>query len=509
MNGVYVRRNPPRFKKRADQLPIALYYEHEDGVWHMVLNELPGATEEEEEEEDDYAYLYNYRPKKKKPTHEWMFTDEFGNDRFSHEGDTIVPGAGVRWKHVHKKTDVPPPTETAKAKAERQLESWLSPYENHEEFDGGAAASGAVTEIKEDDEDELPWQVIAILDIETVQQLLWSSQHRKDKVLQAKAGKNVPAPSRSSLEGMFSAGRWLFRVVAPEGVVLRMEAADDSEELGRRSVGEYVRGVELSVGGEWLRLDSAEDNAPRRGGSSRYYNAEFARKQVWVRVQEGSGEASPVPGNSSKGSGRSGSMPRQYLEEVPAEETAVLELKGVGDLYDDEQEAAGGAAAPAAAGGDTAVAARAKEAAGGDGLTGDLFDKPFVPRMEDASEACAQTAAEAAALLSSIKSGEQDPSMQAIQAAATAATQAVVPVPVGAAVQITGLRSRSGAQYNGVTGVVMGPIDGETGRQGVRLDAPFRYSYVTNDYFHIVVCCSSFVFAFFLFNYQWHLFIDC
>ena len=86
MNGVYVRRNPPRVKKSSTAPPIALYYEHEEGLWHMALNELPASTEEEEEDEDDD--MYYWRQKKKKPTHEWVFIDHFGVDRFSHEGDT-------------------------------------------------------------------------------------------------------------------------------------------------------------------------------------------------------------------------------------------------------------------------------------------------------------------------------------------------------------------------------------------------------------------------------------
>ena len=34
-----------------------------------------------------------------------------GADRFSHEGDTIVPGAGVRWKHVHRASSAQPGAE--------------------------------------------------------------------------------------------------------------------------------------------------------------------------------------------------------------------------------------------------------------------------------------------------------------------------------------------------------------------------------------------------------------
>ena len=46
--------------------------------------------------------------------------------------------------------------------------------------------------------------MIAILDLDMVQQLLWSSEHRKKKVRDAQAGKNAPAPTRASLEGSFA-----------------------------------------------------------------------------------------------------------------------------------------------------------------------------------------------------------------------------------------------------------------------------------------------------------------
>ena len=33
---------------------------------------------------------------------EWVFVDPDGRDRFSHKGDTIIPGAGTSWKHLHR-----------------------------------------------------------------------------------------------------------------------------------------------------------------------------------------------------------------------------------------------------------------------------------------------------------------------------------------------------------------------------------------------------------------------
>ena len=205
----------------------------------MALRELPAnpddnnGDEEEDEEEDDPYYRelkrrYRQQYKEPKIEHEWVFLDEFGTERFRHDGDTIVPGAGVRWQHVHPK---PPTVQAASSSGEDR-----------------SGACSAIAEIKGDDEEELPWQVIAILDEETVEQLLWGSMHRKEKVRKAKEGKNAPAPSRASLESCFAPGRWLFRVVAPE-VTLHVTPDDTAQQLGKRQRGDYIRVVRLGTGG--------------------------------------------------------------------------------------------------------------------------------------------------------------------------------------------------------------------------------------------------------------------
>lgn len=413
MNGVYIRRNPPRFPKE-DSPRHALYYEHEEGKWHMALNELINEEEAGEESDDD---VYYWRPKKKKPTHEWVFMDELGKSRFVHDGDTIVPGAGVRWSHVKAKS----PSTSADG-TEGAHKSILS---------SASSTSSAVTEVVEDDEDELPWQVIAILDIDMVQQLLWSSECRKQRVREAKAGKNASAASkaRASLEGTFAPGRWLFKVVATEGVVLRVESNDESEEAGRREVGEYVRGIKLTTGGDWLCLDACEDLAvsSRSSRGGRYFNADYSRRQLWVRVVDSTNAGEKV-----------------LMEEV--ENCPVMDLKKVGEQQQLQEE-------DATNDGSSNTNAIEAEASGGGGLSGDYFDRPFIPRMEDGSST--DVAVE------SIEDPQPIPS-----------SSPVIGVPVGAAVEITGLKSRSGLQYNGVSGVVLTPVL-ETGRQGVRLDAPF------------------------------------
>ena len=77
-----------------------------------------------------------------------------------------------------------------------------------------------IIKAQEDDEDELPWQVIALLDQEILQQLVWAARGRKKRVAQSMAGGTANKPHRYSLEGCYVPGRFLFRVEAQEGAKL-------------------------------------------------------------------------------------------------------------------------------------------------------------------------------------------------------------------------------------------------------------------------------------------------
>jgi hypothetical protein len=87
LNGVYVRKNPPRVQDQGPK--TVLYYEHEDSLWKMALNTV-GEDEEEdgEDEEEEEERYWGRSPPAKKPSHEWLFLDEFGQKRFRHGGDT-------------------------------------------------------------------------------------------------------------------------------------------------------------------------------------------------------------------------------------------------------------------------------------------------------------------------------------------------------------------------------------------------------------------------------------
>ncbi len=73
------------------------------------------------------------------------------------------------------------------------------------------------------------------------------------------------------------------------------------------------------------------------------------------------------------------------------------------------------------------------------GFSGDLFDKPFVPRMDDGSSADSSRA-----LVEAL--GEEDPNLAAVCAAAANVSKCTQ-IPIGSAVEIEGLKSRGVSIY--------------------------------------------------------------
>lgn len=431
-----------------------------------------------------------WRPqrRKKRAEWEWVFLDESGNDRFNHEGDTIVPGAGVRWKHCHrapakKKTsgtgaagaggagsdseytdDSDAPDSSSESEESEPSDEESSDYDSDGSDDEASDVARALrmadkqrrqiakrrekarklqakaerraaklkakalVAAKDDDEDELPWQVIALLDMDIMQQLVWAARHRRRKVAEAVSGKDQPAPTPASLEGAAAQGRWLFRVVAPDGVELLETPFAGADVRGTREEGDYLRGIELTEGGRWLRLDAEEDTeAPevpdRMYGA--YHDAAYGRQELWVEVQR---EKRIGTGKKAR------TVTTTLLERVAAEDDAVTD-KVVEDVVED----------------------------GVIGAEAELFDKPFVPRVEDVDTVDDE---DTAALVEpgAIAESEKQAAMRAAAAAA---------FPVGTAVVIEGLTGGGSAAYNGAHGTVIAPLDTTRGRQGVRLEAPF------------------------------------
>ena len=119
MNGLFDRTqsvdngNAP--KRKAE-----LAYKNELTQWHIALVE---SSEEEKSRTGKNS--------------EWLLLDNEGRERFMHEGESILPGSGDQWRHLHRHRG-----------------------------GGGGAAKAEGTALQEgasgDDPKELPWQVIAI-----------------------------------------------------------------------------------------------------------------------------------------------------------------------------------------------------------------------------------------------------------------------------------------------------------------------------------------------------------
>lgn len=181
----------------------------------------------------------------------WTLVDETGDERLVQAGRKLVPGAGLRWQH--------------KALA-------------------AGAAGGGSSVLSEADEDMLPWQVIAILDTETLREVLAGADAHK----QRQAEERLTAPACGSAQRTAEA--------RSEGAMLAAAAAAGDDRLGGGSddEGERQELVALATEPDHYRVLGVSREAPdkaivaayrvaslkyhpdRRGGST----AAFQRVQL-------------------------------------------------------------------------------------------------------------------------------------------------------------------------------------------------------------------------------------
>jgi hypothetical protein len=207
LNGIYVRTNSHVLPRHH----VAMAYAHQEGGWTLALCATGGGEDSSDDEDDTY---------------EWRFIDAQRVDRFTHEGDTLIPGAGVRWSHATSGAvgdgHIPDATSLVAGRSEEELE------------------------------DELPWQLIALLDAAITRDLLRSHAWREHKVERARNGEDLPKLAAASLEAIAAADEeeagWLYRA-GPEGAELF--AAPDGRRRGSLAPNRYARIVEKE--GEWLR----------------------------------------------------------------------------------------------------------------------------------------------------------------------------------------------------------------------------------------------------------------
>lgn len=349
--GLFGQVNPHTARNITDHA-VHLCYKHDQTGWLLALVESPPDEVEAERRANPYSY--------EEPCGmEWVFIDKTGKDLFKHKGDTIVPGAGVRWKHLHRSPESAEKAKAAREKAkikerkaaikraEKQcraekrrmekyqirVEKWkeakreeireakrtlqmyggeqfeddfneddiddyldefdpeeaymmgLGGYSDDESSESESESEsedeveaaedsmrdrGAIVESKEDDENELPWQVIALLDESILRDLRWSNAYREKRVALALAGEDVDQPPTSSIEGFLemekrlaidsqasttSAVGWLYKVVSEDGIDI-YNKPEGSKVVGRRDHGDIVRVVEIV--GCWLKLAPTE-----------------------------------------------------------------------------------------------------------------------------------------------------------------------------------------------------------------------------------------------------------
>ena len=86
LNGLYGRINSIHHPTIHTEFHLA--YKHDYHNWFLCLVKANPNNKE-------YETVGNKKS-------EWVFIDDGGNDIFGHEGDTIIPGSGTSWKHLHR-----------------------------------------------------------------------------------------------------------------------------------------------------------------------------------------------------------------------------------------------------------------------------------------------------------------------------------------------------------------------------------------------------------------------
>eukprot|EP00929_Paragymnodinium_shiwhaense_P081220 TRINITY_DN42455_c0_g1_i1.p1 TRINITY_DN42455_c0_g1~~TRINITY_DN42455_c0_g1_i1.p1 ORF type:complete len:1097 (-),score=273.11 TRINITY_DN42455_c0_g1_i1:353-3589(-) len=369
------------------------------------------------------------------PENEWVFIDPRGQERLGHKGDTIIPGAGTRWKHLKRGWNAGVKEEVywydgredeydTAAEDEDQLDQHAREPPSGRRLQAGdtrtaaeredLAARGALVEVLSDDEDELPWQVIAVLDYEVVHDLRRSYRYYLYQIQRAKEGENLPKAGPAGLADCCDDdGGWIFRVVAPEGVDVKTGPSSLARRREHLDCGAHVRVLERRAGA-WLKLapsqKASEASKPKKGGlppKKRLSSREDLEEQ-WVYL-----------------GGEKGSKPR--LVEVGESEAATLELPH--EVHEERT---------------------------------DNFDRPFEPRLRGASEN------EEPAQASEAEAAEATPAEEAQRSASQACLpqlRSTLELTPGTTVAIEG---HGDQQWNGQLAIVVSPCD-EDMRQTIRL----------------------------------------
>ena len=198
LNGVYVRTDPSVFRNVLSgpkQHKLYLSYFNDESGWYMALAEPSDDAVHEPHGGETTEWLFISPPDER---HGWR-------DRFGHVGNTVIPGAGTSWTHLHRQ-HVPGPDD---------------PYDLSRPQGGvldGEDGEVSTGDDVVDDLEELPFQVIYVGDEAMLQRLRNGRRWHKRKVRNALAGNGLPMLPQVSHAG----GPGVKLQVCPEAIGLEL-----------------------------------------------------------------------------------------------------------------------------------------------------------------------------------------------------------------------------------------------------------------------------------------------
>jgi len=274
LNGIYARVQPDAVWSAQE---ILLAYRHDQSGWLMVLAEYSGGPvpeavfrreDSDSDAEDEHDEL-----------REWLFIDTQARHRFVHKGDTIIPGGGVAWQHLHR--GCAPVNQRVKGRGCGDSGNSLAvSVDSDEEMYVAGSVGTDLQEQHPDDEDELPWQVIAILDRQTMCDMRYTQQCYDENIKATMSAANIPR-AWHSIEYDWKPGCWNYHVRAQHGVAVHALPAHNAPVVGFLDIGEVVQGVETR--GPWLRL--------LRDDRQEKFEALESEEGAWAPLEDSMGTA--------------------------------------------------------------------------------------------------------------------------------------------------------------------------------------------------------------------------
>ena len=166
MNGLYGRINSIHHPTIHTEFHLA--YKHDYHNWFLCLVK-------SDPKNSDYEVVGSKKS-------EWVIIDDGGNDRFGHEGDTIIPGSGTSWQHVHRS-------------------HLRNTHSGSRERHGKKSNENAVRVLDSmDNKEELPWSVVAIMGEDMMNKLRRRERHRRHRIQLAEVGHGLPSFGAGSQE---------------------------------------------------------------------------------------------------------------------------------------------------------------------------------------------------------------------------------------------------------------------------------------------------------------------